>query len=355
MSDRSVGPPPDRPSRRGWPVVATLAVTVPVVLALIAGTVLVDRGPAVAGGRAPAAGETGGAVYAGDFPDPSVLLVGDRYFAYSTQSGRFNLQVISSTDLTSWSAPSEALPALPDWAEPGATWAPAAAVDPAGGYELYFAARDRVLGTQCIGRAVADTPAGPFVDSSPQPFLCQPSLGGSIDPYLVSDQGVHYLVWKSDGANGALQQVWSQTLAAHDDALLGAPSLLLSATAPWENGVVEGPAMLVTPNGLYLYFSGNRWSTSDYAIGVVGCDSPLGPCANGLSPVVLSTSSAMHGPGGPTFFTDRSGQELMAFAAWSGTPVSATGRRELYLYGVDTSGTFPTLVELLRPAASRQG
>jgi hypothetical protein len=63
----------------------------------------------------------------------------------------------------------------------------------------------------------------------------------------------------------------------------------------------------------------------------------------------------MHGPGGPTFFTDRSGQELMAFAAWSGTPVSATGRRELYLYGVDTSGTFPTLVELLRPAASRQG
>jgi beta-xylosidase len=323
------------------------------VLALVIVAVVTDRAPAVAGQPLHVARLTAGAVFDGDFPDPSILLVGDRYFAYSTQSGPFHFQVMSSTDLTTWSAPAEALPQLPTWAEPGATWAPAASAVSGGGYELFYAARDRALSTECIGRATSSSPAGPFVDDASEPLLCQPSLGGSIDPYVFSDQGVTYLVWKSDGANGALQQVWSQVLSPGDAGLVGVPSLLLSATAPWEHGVVEGPAMLATPNGLYLYFSGNRWSTSAYAIGVVGCDTPLGPCANGLSPQALSTSAGVRGPGGPTFFTDRAGEMLMAFAAWSGTPGSASGRRELYLYGVDTTGTFPTLIELLWPAGHR--
>jgi len=342
-----------RPGRatRGRRIVALVGAAT--VLALVAGALVADRPPAVAGPPLHVARQTAGAVFDGDFPDPSVLLVGHRYYAFSTQSGRFHLQVISSTDLTTWSAPAEALPRLPTWAAPGATWAPAASAMPGGGYELFYAARDRALSTECIGRATSSSPAGPFVDADPEPFLCQPSLGGSIDPYVFSDQGVAYLVWKSDGANGALQQVWSEVLSPGDTGLVGVPSLLLSATAPWEHGIVEGPAMLASATGLYLYFSGNRWSTSAYAIGVVGCDTPLGPCANGLSPQALSTSAGARGPGGPTFFTDRAGEVLMAFAAWSGTPGSAVGRRELYLYGVDTTGTFPTLIELLWPAGRR--
>ncbi|MGD0880647.1 MAG: glycoside hydrolase family 43 protein [Acidimicrobiales bacterium] len=286
-----------------------------------------------------------GAVYRGDFPDPSVLVVDGRYYAYATQSGGFHIQVITSTDLAKWSAPKEALPVLPVWSKPGDTWAPAVAPDPSGGFEMFYAARDAELGIQCIGRAVSRSPLGPFVDTSRQPFLCQVALGGSIDPYVMADGGTDYLVWKSDGANGAPQQVWSERLSDGDDALVGVPSLLLSASAPWENGVVEGPAMLPTANGLFLFFSGNRWSTSSYSIGVVGCDSPSGPCANGLSPQAVSTASGVSGPGGPSFFTADDGQELMAYAAWSGVPGSPSGKRELYLDAVDTSGSFPTLVE----------
>ncbi len=289
--------------------------------------------------------QTAGPVYRGDFPDPSVLVVDGRYYAYSTQSGPFHIQVITSTDLANWSAPKEALPVLPSWSRSGYTWAPAVTPDPSGGFEMFYAARDKFLGIQCIGRAVSASPLGPFVDTSSQPFLCQEALGGSIDPYVSSDDGARYLIWKSDGANGAPQQVWSEQLVDGDEVLVGGPSLLLSATAPWEKGVVEGPAVLPAANGPFLFFSGNRWSTSSYSIGVVGCDSPLGPCANGLSPRAVSTASGVSGPGGPTFFTDDDGQELMAFAAWSGIPGSATGKRELYLDAVDTSGTFPTLVE----------
>jgi hypothetical protein len=332
--------------------VAVVAVVVLVGAVALVGTVVVvaTRAPGSAALTPSPRRQVGGAVYRGDFPDPSVLVVGGRYYAYSTQSGPFHIQVITSGDLTKWSAPEEALPVLPSWSRPGYTWAPSVAQDPGGGYEMFFAARDRALGIQCIGRAVSASPLGPFVDPSSQPFLCQEALGGSIDPYVLVVGGSSYLVWKSDGANGALQQVWSAQLADGDDALVGQPSLLLSATAPWENGVVEGPAMVVTGNGIFLFFSGNRWSTSAYSIGVVGCDSPLGPCANGLSPQAVSTVSGVSGPGGPTFFTADDGQVVMAFAAWSGAPDSASGKRQLYLDAVDTSGTFPTLVEFHPPA-----
>jgi beta-xylosidase len=290
-----------------------------------------------------------GAAFVGDFPDPSVLVVGDRYVAYSTQSGGENIQVISSTDLLHWSRPRDALPVLPGWAEAGYTWAPAVVADPSGGYEMYFAARDAALGLQCIGRATSPSPLGPFADPSPRPFLCQASLGGSIDPYVFASGGTSYLIWKSDGENGSPQQVWSAVLDATNTGLAGPAVLLLSATSDWEDGVVEGPAMLQTPTGLFLYFSGNRWSTSAYSIGAVGCDTPLGPCVNAPTGQVVSSLSDLSGPGGPTFFVATDGEPMMAFAAWSGPPGSTTGRRELYVDAVDTTGTSPTLTEVLVP------
>ena len=116
-------------------------------------------------------------------------------------------------------------------AQYGLTWAPAASENPSGGYEMFFVARDRDLGVQCIGRATASSPQGPFADSDGQPFLCQASVGGSIDPYLFEDAGNSYLIWKSDGANGTPQQLWSQPLETNQNGLLGSPSLLLSATS----------------------------------------------------------------------------------------------------------------------------
>jgi beta-xylosidase len=298
---------------------------------------------------------TAGPVYTGDFPDPSVLVSGGRTYAYSTQSGGENIQVIVSTNLLDWTAPVDALPVLPPWASPGYTWAPAVAVDPSGGYQLFYAALARTSGLECIGRATSASPAGPFVDTGGQPFLCQTALGGSIDPSLFTDDGTDYLVWKSNGADGQPQQLWSQALNGRDDGLVGSSSLLLSATSSWENGVVEGPAMLQTAAGLFLYFSGNRWSTSAYAIGVVGCDSPLGPCVNAPTGQAVSTLSHLVGPGGPTFFTETDGQVMMAFAAWSGTADAPDGRRQLYMDRVDTTGTSPTLIELLVPRARRTG
>ena len=299
--------------------------------------------------------EVAGAALAEDFPDPSVVLAGGRYVAYSTQSRGENIPVVSSPDLVHWSTPTDALPVLPGWAEAGYTWAPSVVADPAGGYEMFFAARDRRLDLQCIGRATSRSPLGPFVDPDRRPFLCQAALGGSIDPYVFTDDGTSYLIWKSDGENGAPQQVWSDTLDAPDTGLVGPAALLLSATTSWENGVVEGPAMLQTGTGLFLYFSGNSWTSSAYSIGAVGCDTPLGPCVNTPAGQVVSSESALSGPGGPTFFAAKGGRTMMAFAVWSGAPGSMTGKRELYIDEVDTTGTSPTLTEVLVPRRPPSG
>jgi len=339
-------------AKRRWTVViGALLVVIGAIGAI--GTVSAPSAASRAATPAHVQSETTGAVYDGDFPDPSVLVVGDRYYAYSTESGGENIQVISSKDLMHWSSRRDALPESPNWAQTGFTWAPAVVKSPTGGYEMFFAARDREQGVQCIGMAVSASPPGPFVDTSAEPFLCQRSLGGSIDPYVFVDGGYRYLIWKSDGANGKPQQLWSQSLSANDSSLTGTPSLLLSATSSWEDDVVEGPAMLQTGSGLFLYFSGNRWSTSAYSIGVVGCDTPLGPCVNTPTGQEVSSQSGLSGPGGPTFFVAPDGQTMMAYAAWTGDPDSPSARRELYMDTVDATGTVPNLVEMVVPDQDR--
>ena len=60
--------------------------------------------------------------------------------------------------------------------------------------------RHTASGRQCISVAVADHPAGPFVDASTEPLVCTLDLGGSIDPSTVADDdGSLWLLWKSDG------------------------------------------------------------------------------------------------------------------------------------------------------------
>ena len=111
-----------------------------------------------------AQGDTG-AVHPYDFADPSVLLVGDTYYAYATEGPGGAIQVLSSKGLGSWSVRTRALANRPSWAKPGPIWAPS--VHPIGGqFVLYYATRSKISSQQCISTAVSETPAGPFLDLS---------------------------------------------------------------------------------------------------------------------------------------------------------------------------------------------
>jgi hypothetical protein len=274
-----------------------------------------------------------------DFPDPFVLRVGGHYWAYSTNAGGGNVQLIEADALGQWRWVGNALPNLPAWATPNRTWAPS--VLPIGGrFVLYYTARHAASGRQCISVATGRSPAGPFVDGSAGPLVCQLDLGGSIDPSpVVAPNGTPYLVWRSDGVPARL---WSQQLSADGTALVGPAVALLSADRRWERGVVEGPAMAAGGGRYYLFYSARTWNTADYAIGYATCATPLGPCTKVTTGgPFFATQPGIVGPGGQDFFTDGNGALMVAFHAWQEGQVGYPNRRRLHVMRVSFAGGAP--------------
>src|SRR5579862_8055226 len=275
--------------QRTWTVLLVVAA-----LASAAGAAAVGTaGPAAAGGAA-GAGAVGtarpaapGSAAAGpaqpavdvDFPDPTVLVDGGTYYAYSTEVEFAQIQVTSSVDLTNWTPVGDALPTLPGWANPFHTWAPSV-IKIGQTYVMYYTVQDAATLHRCISRATATAPLGPFTDTSTAPFICQDDHGGSIDPAVFLDTGGNlYLSWKSDdNSQGQSPSLWGQQLSADGSTLLGSPVQLLTVTTSWEGGIVEGPGMVAANGTYYLFHSGNAWNTASSAIGYATCTTPLGPC-----------------------------------------------------------------------------
>lgn len=323
--------PASRGPSRSWRVLTGL-VTAVVAFALMA---------------SPAASLSSAPARPGDFPDPFVLKVGTRYYAYSTQVLFVNVPVVQSTDLKSWSSMGEALPKLPSWATWGHTWAPS--VLPIGGrYVLYYSVRQTSSGRQCISRAVSSSPAGPFTDSSTKPLICQLSRAGSIDPSpFIDANGRPHLVWKSeDNALGNPTRLWTQPLGPDGLSLAGTPTSVLRATQTWQAGIIEGPSMLYRRGTYFLFYGANRWDTSSAAIGYATCSGPAGPCTNrAQSGPWLRSHDGGRGPSGPEVFTDVNGKPRLAYHAW----VNGVGyddpdaARALWLEFMSFSDLVPTL------------
>jgi beta-xylosidase len=317
-------------------MVATMAVT----------TVVVGSSAPTASARGQTA--AGKPAYDRDFPDPHLLLVGRTYYAYSTQVGDTNVPVMRSSDLTRWSRRSEALPKLPDWASPGSTWAPTVLAQRST-YVLYYTARQRSSGRQCVSIATGDAPDGPFRDTSSGPLVCQRSLGGSIDPSVFTDpSGTTVLLWKSDdNAEGRKTSLWARPLTADgvSFARSSVPVRLLTQTARWQAPAIEGPSMVRSGDTYYLFYGAGGWDSSRSAIGYATCHSPLGPCTD------RSTSGpwldgdpdgdAPVGPQGPSVFVDRSGRTRLGFAAWNGRVGYPRGVRSLWTAPLSFDGGVP--------------
>src|SRR5690606_41460498 len=126
-----------------------------------------------------------------NFPDPDILLVDGVYHAYATNNQGQNVQHRTSTDLVTWSAPTDVAPDLGAWVSESCTFSPGGATDRCvwapeaaaveGGYALYYTARDATSPRQCIGLALSDTPDGPFEPVGDDPFICPNGEDGTQD------------------------------------------------------------------------------------------------------------------------------------------------------------------------------
>jgi beta-xylosidase len=224
---------------------------------------------------------------------------------------------LRSKDLVHWRQVGDALPELGRWANEGKTWAPEVLRRTDGRFVLYYTAQSAELLTQCIGRAVASQPRGPFVDESRRPLVCQRAEGGSIDAHPFADGSRLYLLWKNDGnAIGRDTFIYAQRLRADALTLVGRPVRLITQDAPWEGALVEAPTLWKESGRYYLFFSANKFYDATYATGYATCAAPLGPCRDAAENPILKTACEAVGPGHQSIIRDDDGDTWIAYHAW---------------------------------------
>lgn len=335
----------------GWPLCSAAAVAAGIVLLGVVGPALGHPGGWQPTGRSsvgrlsaehswraatPALPRFGAAraAHSDDVGDPFILTVPRgtaadrrvRYVLLWTTDWQSNVPTAVSEDLVHWRRVADALPVLPTWATGSRTmtWGPSA-VRVAAGWVLFYSTQEASSGLECLGRAVSDDPVGPYVDRSSRPLVCQRSLGGDIDPSVVRDErGALSLVWKNDGnARGSATGIWHQSLSADGLSLTGQPRRLLTADQRWEQGILEGPAMLrAAAGGWWLFYSAGAWQSNTYSTGVAWCVTVDGPCSKSRSGPLLTSAPGAISPGGLETFIDRGGRLWASYSAFPSRPAS---------------------------------
>lgn len=312
------------------------------------------------------------AVFETNFPDPFVLPHGDGFLAYATnpEGAAVNVPMARSADLTSWrlmrsgKGLHDAMPALPTWAREGWTWAPEV-LPHADAYLLYFTAKERRTGLQCVGVAMARDPLGPFVSKAARPLVCQRELGGTIDPHAFRDHdGRLYLYFKNDGNHPDFHKptdIFVQALSPDGLGVTGQAQALLRNDQPWEAHVIESPTMTRQDGRYVLFFSANHfgWEAhqrlSPYAMGYARCAGPMGPCADAPENPILSSyntveAGCLSGPGHQALFESR-GRQYVVFHAHAALPGcrDAEAGRFMYIAPLEWEAGQPKLGRSLRP------
>lgn len=265
-----------------------------------------------------------GMPYRGDFPDPTVVRVGARFYAYSTTIAGLNLPVMTSRDLIHWKARGEGLKNVAPWARWrkiggrrfAGTWAPSVARFGKRYVHAYAVPGRSKPARRCISLSRSKSPLGPFVDRRTRPLLC-PGKRGAIDPaFYTGPYGRRFLLWKAEQTTTQPSQLFINQLSANGSRVISKPRLLLQTQEAWEAPLIENPAMIINRGKYYLFYSAGRYGDSSYSTGYAICNSPYGPCTRPSTRPLLATGGRVAGPGGATPFRDRMGRLRLAYAAW---------------------------------------
>jgi xylan 1,4-beta-xylosidase len=258
-------------------------------------------------------------VIPGDFPDPSVIRVGEDYYATATTGGWSpHFPLLHSRDLINWEIVGAVFSEKPAWAK-GDFWAPEIIAD-RGRYFVYYTARreegKNKKGTLCVAVAVAEKPAGPYTDKGA--LACQEM--GSIDAFFVRDENDKpFLIWKEDG-NDRQQPTWlyAQQLDESGTKLIGKAKKLFRNDAAWENHVVEGSFIIRRDGWFYHFYSGNACCGRgcNYAMGVARSKTLLGKWEKNPANPILAANQTWQCPGHGSIVETPDGRDFLLYHAY---------------------------------------
>jgi beta-xylosidase len=273
-------------------------------------------------------------VMAGDLPDPSVIRVGQDYWAVATTSEWApEFPILHSRDLVNWQMVGAVFQKRPDWSV-GSYWAPEISYD-RGRFFIYYAARKKG-GPLCVAVATANRPQGPYTDHGP--LVCQEV--GSIDGFPVTDEnGRRYLLWKEDGNSVSKPTpIWAQPLSADGTRLVGERQELFHNNQEWEKhatlpygDLVEGPAVVRRDGWFYIFYAGNFCCAREcnYMLGVARSRKLLGPWEKNPTNPILRGNETWKCPGHGTVVTDTRGRDFLLYHAYKADDFVYVGRQAM--------------------------
>ena len=237
-------------------------------------------------------------VLPGDNPNPSVIKIGDSYYASATSNEWSPLfPVYKSDDLLHWKLISYVFPGgAPEWAQNN-FWAPELSYDKKQKkLYVYYTGRDKITNKITIAVASADTPEGPFFDHGPLIF----NGSETIDAFEIRDKkGSLFLIWKEVYSFGKPAIIYAQAISENRRKVFGKKHELIRNDKKWEEHVVEGPSIFRRNDYFYLLYSAGNCcdKTCDYKIGIARSKSLFGPWEKDLANPILKDNDVWKCPG----------------------------------------------------------
>lgn len=266
-------------------------------------------------------------VLPGDFPDPSVIRVGEDYWATATASEWGPIYpIFHSRDLVNWELKGHIFPEKPKWSSKN-YWAPELTFYKGKFYVYYVGRKNVEKGTLHIAVATAENPLGPWTDHGP--LIGQDD--GSIDPFVQADEhGDRYLLWKNDGnSRGEPTYIYAQKLSEDGFKLGGEMKQLIRNDQPWEGNLIEGPAVVKHGDYFYLFYAGSGCcgKNCNYGTGVARSKSLLGPYEKFVGNPILAHSETWRCPGHGTIVSTPDGRDFFMYHAYAVKGFQFIGRQ----------------------------
>ena len=220
---------------------------------------------------------SGNPVFDGWYADPEGVVFGDEYWIYPTYSAPYNEQLFadafSSPDLVHWTKHKSVL-AIENisWLN-RCLWAPSV-VHANGKYYFFFGGNDIQNNDMVggIGVAIADNPAGPFVDALGHPLIGEIVNGAQpIDQFVFRDDDGQYYMFYGGWRHCNVVRLSPDLLSV----IPHADGEIYKEVTP-EN-YVEGPFMLKRNGKYYFMWSEGGWGGPDYCVAYAIADSVYGP------------------------------------------------------------------------------
>ncbi len=266
-------------------------------------------------------------VLPGDFPDPSIVRVGEDYWATATSSEWAPLYpILHSRDLVNWELKGHVFDTKPAWSSAN-YWAPEIHHFNNRFYVYYTARENKFGGRLHLAVATAENPLGPWTDHGP--LIGQED--GSIDAYAVQDENNEmYLLWKNDGnSRNEPTFIWAQKLSEDGTRLVGDMHKLIRNDSPWEGNLVEGPAVIRRNGYFYLFYAGNGCCGlhCTYAAGVARSKKLLGPYEKNPNNPILINNEQWRCPGHGSIVTTADGRDFFLYHAYHSKDTVYVGRQ----------------------------